>query len=93
MRTVFRVLLFPIAVILDVFTWICCGRLSCSAFVFSLACSLVSILAVAVMLTCSVTNGLILLIIAFVVSPMGLPMIAAWVLSGLQNLSMTIKGY
>jgi hypothetical protein len=24
---------------------------------------------------------------------MGLPMIAAWVLSGLQNLSMTIKGY
>ena len=93
MRTVFRVLLFPIALILDVFTWICCGLLSCSAFVFSLAWSLVSILAVAVMLTCSVTNGLILLIIAFVVSPMGLPMIAAWVLSGLQNLSMTIKGY
>ena len=93
MRTVFRVLLFPIALILDVFTWICCGLLSCSAFVFSLACSLVSILAVAVMLTCSVTNGLILLIIAFIVSPMGLPMIAAWVLSGLQNLSMTIKGY
>jgi hypothetical protein len=24
---------------------------------------------------------------------MGLPMIAAWILSGLQNLSMTIKGY
>lgn len=92
MRNIFKILLFPIVIVIDLLTWICCGLLSCTAFVFSLASSLISILAVAVMLTCSVQNGLILLVIAFLVSPMGLPMIATWLLSGLQSISLAIKG-
>ena len=91
MRTVFKFLMFPVVLAIDLFTWICCGLLSCSAFVFSLTSSLLAILAVAVLLTYSVTNGLILLIFAFLVSPMGLPMIATWVLSGLQSISLAIK--
>lgn len=91
MRTVLKILMFPVALIIDLFTWICCGLLSCSAFVFGLASSLVSILAVAVMLTCSLKNGVILLMVAFLVSPMGLPMAATWMLSGLQNISLMIK--
>ena len=91
MRTVLKIMMFPVALIIDLFTWICCGLLSCSAFVFGLASSLVSILAVAVMLTCSLKNGVILLLVAFLVSPMGLPMAATWMLSGLQNVSLMIK--
>lgn len=91
MRTVLKILMFPVALIIDLFTWICCGLLSCSAFVFGLASSLVSILAVAVMLTCSLKNGVILLMVAFLVSPMGLPMATTWMLSGLQNISLMIK--
>lgn len=91
MRTVFKFLMFPVVWAIDLFTWICCGLLSCSAFVFSLTSSLLAILAVAVLLTYSVTNGLILLIFAFLASPMGLPMIATWVLSGLQSISLAIK--
>lgn len=92
MRTVFRILMFPFALVIDLFTWICVGLLSCSAFVFALAGTILSILAVTVMLTCSVSNGLILLGFAFLVSPMGLPMIATWILSGLQSVSLAIKG-
>ena len=92
MRTVFRILMFPFALVIDLFTWICVGLLSCSAFVFALAGTILSILAVTVMLTCSVSNGLILLGFAFLVSPIGLPMIATWILSGLQSISLTIKG-
>ena len=92
MRTVFRILMFPFALVIDLFTWICVGLLSCSAFVFALAGTILSILAVTVMLTCSVSNGLILLGFAFLVSPMGLPMIATWILSGLQSISLAIKG-
>lgn len=92
MRTVFRILLFPFALVIDLFTWICVGLLSCSAFVFALAGTILSILAVTVMLTCSVSNGLILLGFAFLVSPIGLPMIATWILSGLQSISLAIKG-
>ena len=92
MRTVFRILMFPFALVIDLFTWICVGLLSCSAFVFALAGTILSILAVTVMLTCSVSNGLILLGFAFMVSPIGLPMIATWILSGLQSISLAIKG-
>ncbi len=92
MRTVFRILMFPFALVIDLFTWICVGLLSCSAFVFALAGTILSILAVTVMLTCSVSNGLILLGFAFLVSPIGLPMIATWILSGLQSISLAIKG-
>lgn len=91
MKTVFKILMFPVVLVIDLFTWICCGLLSCSAFVFSLASSLLAILAVAVLVTYSVTNGLILLAFAFLVSPMGLPMIATWVLSGLQGIALAIK--
>ena len=92
MRTVFRILMFPFALVIDLFTWICVGLLSCSAFVFALAGTILSILAVTVMLTCSVNNGLILLGFAFLVSPIGLPMIATWILGGLQSISLAIKG-
>lgn len=92
MRTVFRILMFPFALVIDLFTWVCVGLLSCSAFVFALVGTILSILAVMVILTYSVSNGLILLGLAFLVSPIGLPMIATWILSGLQSISLAIKG-
>ncbi len=92
MRIALKILLFPFVIVIDLFTWICAGMLSCSAFVFSLASAALSVLAIAVLLTCSVTNGFILLGFAVAVSPMGLPLLATWMLSGLQNLSLVIKG-
>ena len=94
MRIALKILLFPFVIAIDLVAWICAGVLSCSAFVFSLASAALSVLAFAVLLllTCSVTNGLILFGFAVIVSPMGLPLLAAWMLSGLQNLSLAIKG-
>ena len=92
MRIALKILLFPFVIAIDLVAWICAGVLSCSAFVFSLASAALSVLAFAVLLTCSVTNGLILFGFAVIVSPMGLPLLATWMLSGLQNLSLVIKG-
>ena len=39
----------------------------------------------AVLLLVSVTNGIIVLVIAFLVSPVGLPMIAAWMIGQMQR--------
>ena len=91
MRTVLKILLFPVAMIIDLFTWIAVGMLSCSMFVFALAGTVLSILAFAVMLTSSVTNGFILLGLAFLVSPMGLPLLATKMLGGLQSIAMAIR--
>lgn len=91
MKAILKVLTFPIVLILDLFTWICVGLISCSAILFKLASAILAILALAVLVTYSVQNGLILLTLAFLVSPLGLPMIAVWLLSGLQKISGTIK--
>ena len=92
MKSVFKFIMFPVALIIDLVTWICIGVLSCSAFVFALAGTILGVLALAVLLTSSVTNGLILLALAFLIGPMGLPLIATWLLSGLQRVSIAIKG-
>ena len=91
MKAILKVLTFPIVLILDLFTWICVGLISCSAILFKLASAILTILALAVLVTHSVQNGLILLTLAFLVSPLGLPMIAVWLLGGLQKISGTIK--
>ena len=91
MKAILKVLTFPIVLILDLFTWICVGLISCSAILFKLASAILAILAVAVLVTYSVQNGLILLTIAFLVSPLGIPMIAVWLLGGLQKISGVIK--
>ena len=67
--------------------------LYCTAFIFGLAGTIVAILGVAVLVTYSVQNGIILLVIAFLVSPMGLPMAAAWLLGKLQALRYTIQDW
>ena len=91
MKAILKVITLPIVLILDLFTWICVGLISCSAILFKLASAVLAILAVAVLITYSVQNGLILLTLAFLVSPLGLPMIAVWLLGGLQKISGSIK--
>ena len=54
-------------------------------------CWTICLLALAVMLTGSVANGLILLGLALLVSPIGLPMLAVKLLGWLQSLNLTIR--
>lgn len=91
MKLIIKILLTPIVLAIDLLTWIFVGLISCSSILFRLASSLVALLGVAVLVTYSVKNGLILLTIAFIVSPLGLPMVAVNLLNGLQNISTTIK--
>lgn len=91
MNLIIKILLSPIVLAIDLLTWIFVGLISCSSILFRLASGIVAVLAVAVLVTYSVKNGLILLTIAFLVSPLGLPMIAVSILSGLQSISAAIK--
>ena len=43
------------------------------------------------MLTCSLQNGIILLVMAFLISPYGLPMAAIWLLGKVQDLKFAIQ--
>lgn len=91
MKWLLRILAAPIVLALTLFVWICSAALYGSAFLLGLAGTVVGLLGLAVMVTYSPKNGIILLVIAFLISPMGLPMVAAWTLGKIQNLRYAIQ--
>ena len=50
-----------------------------------------ALLGIAVLVTYSPQNGVILLVIAFLVSPLGLPMAAVWLVGKVQDLRYAIQ--
>ena len=88
MKLLLKKIFAPINFVLALLIWICAGILHCTAFLFGIAGTLVAILGAVVLLTYSVQNGIILLVIALAISPFGLPMAAAWCLGQLQKLRM-----
>ena len=90
---ILKILFTPLSLILSLFVWLCAGLLSCSSFAFKLASGLLSLLAFAVLITYSVKNGVILLALAFLISPMGLPMLAVWGLGKLQGVNAAMKDF
>ena len=93
MRLLLKVLAAPIVVLLTVFVWLCALLINLSAFVFGLAGMVVGFLGQAVLVTNSVQNGIILLVIAFLVSPFGLPMLAVRLLGFLQDANYTLRDF
>lgn len=91
MKLIFRILTIPITLAIDLFTLICIGLISFSGMLLRLVSGIIGILGIAVLVMYSPKNGLILLTIAFLVSPMGLPMLAVWVLDRLQDVSGFLK--
>lgn len=91
MRILLKILFAPLIVVLTLFVWICSGLLYCSAWIFGLAGTLLGVLAIAVLITTSVQNGIILLIMALIVSPFGLPMVAVGLLSLVQRFRFAIQ--
>lgn len=93
MKLILKILAVPVTLLISLFVWICAGLISCSTIVFKLASGLIALMALAVLFTYSVQNGIILLVIAFFVSPLGLPMLAVKMLGGLQSVNGSLKGF
>ena len=91
MRWIFKLLTAPIVLVIDLFILACVGILSCSTMLFQVVSSVIALLGILVLATYSPKNGMILLTIAFLISPMWLPMFAVWVLSALQSVSHFFK--
>ena len=93
MKTVLRILIMPITLVISLLVWLCAVLIDRTVFLFQIASAILGLLAVLVLLTTSVTNGLILLGIAALVSPIGIPMLAVKLLGGLQSLNLSMKGF
>ena len=88
MKAILRFLTLPIRIVITVFIWICALIISISGKVLGLAAGLLLLLALVVM-TYSMKNAVMLLVLALIISPIGLPMIAVELLSILSRIMHT----
>ena len=91
--SVILVITAPVILVLTLFVWLCMGLIYISGLVLGLLSMVIALLGVAVLLTYSLQNGLILLVMAFLISPMGLPLAAIWLLGKVQSLKFAIQDW
>jgi len=65
--------------------------LYCSSYLFGLIGTLLGILGVVFLILSSVRYGVILLVLAFLAGPLGIPMAAAWLVGKIQDLRYAIQ--
>ena len=91
MKFLLKILFAPVIVILTLIIWTFALILRLSAWVFGIIGTILGILGLAILLLDSVTNGIIVLVIAFLVSPVGLPMLAAWTIGQMQRFRYLVQ--
>ncbi len=90
MRLFFNLLFLPVRIVITVFIWVCMLLLWISGKILGLAAGLLMLLALAV-LTYSVKNAIILFVLALLISPVGIPMIAVGVLAVLNKVVCLLR--
>lgn len=91
LKLLLKIVMVPVILALTLFVWICVGIVYVSGLVLGLISMVIALQGVAVLLTCSLQNGIILLVMAFLISPYGLPMAAIWLLGKVQDLKFAIQ--
>ena len=81
----------PVILVLTLFVWLCTGLIYISGLAFGLLSMVIALLGVAVLITYSPQNGVILLVMAFLISPMWLLLAAIWLLGKVQSLKYAIQ--
>ena len=88
MRILLKILCAPVVAVLAVAGWFFTLLLSVSAAVLGIAAV---VLGLFILILDSAVNGVIVLGVAFLISPYGLPMLAAWLIAQLHGLRYAIQ--
>lgn len=91
MKLILKILFAPIILVMALFTWLCTMAVNISATVMAFVAALCAIMGVITIFTDSMVKGIIGLAVAFVLSPWGLPMAAAWLIAQLHILRLWMK--
>ncbi len=88
-----KILLFPIYLVLAVVVGILKLIVGLSAFVLKLLAVIFLIAAFPVLFTVSVAGGIVLLVLAFLISPIGIVLVVTGLLGELQKLFGAVHGF
>ena len=93
LKCLLMIITAPVILVLMLFVWLCTGLIYISSLMLGLLSTVIALLGVSVIITYSPQNGVILLVIAFLISPMGLPLAAIWLLGKVQDLKFAIQDW
>jgi len=93
MKIIFKILAAPFVVILTLVVAFMQFLFHISGWVFGLVSGLLGIIGVITLFTGTVFNGVALLVIAFLVSPYGIPMLAVHLTVGLQSINYALRDF
>ena len=91
LRLILKVLCAPIIAVPAVFIWLCSILIQLSGMVLSIVSLLFVVAGIGYMITESVTKGCVGLVIAFLLCPFGLPMLAVRLLGCLQQFRYAVQ--
>ena len=90
LKLLLKILMAPVLLALTLFIWICVGIVYLSGLVLGLVSTIIAFLGVVMLIVGPRQNGIIALVMAFLISPFGLPMAAIWLLGKVQDLKFAI---
>lgn len=91
MRSILKIILFPISLILSAFRQILLFVLNVGAWILNLISFLIVIGAIASFFNGETALGITALVLAFLFSPYGLPFIAGKIIIGIETVNLKIK--
>lgn len=91
LKLLLKIVMAPVILALTIGVWLCAGLVYVSGLVLGLLSSVLAFLGVLLLIVGPRHNGVIVLVIAFLLSPYGLPLAAIWLLGKVQDLKFAIQ--
>ena len=91
MKIILKILFAPILVLLAVVTWFLTFLVHASGTILGIISALLVALGIAILILDNTTNGIIVIVAAFLVSPYGIPVLAAKLVVQLHKFRLWLK--
>ena len=91
LKLLLKIVVAPVILVLTLFVWLCTWMVYLSGMVLGLISTFFALCGVFMLIVGPRQNGIIALILAFLISPFGLPMAAIWLLGKVQDLKFAIQ--
>lgn len=90
-KLLLKIIVAPVIAALTLFIWMCVGVVYVSGLVLGIISTVIAVLGAVMLVVGPRQNGVIALVMAFLISPYGLPLAAIWLLGKVQDLKFAIQ--
>ena len=93
MRIILKILAAPIIVVLTILWAVLVFLFAWAKTIVEIASGIVMIIAIILFISKQITGGIVFTVIAFLMSPVGIPLIAEWLIDKLGDLNDALKDF